>query len=92
MCRDWMPSHAKETRSSQPLWDSLALMSFQVPINSATIAFSGATEDELIRGVLDAAVMMIVLGRLYGAFLNRIVHLFCLLPRGQRPMSLKGGC
>jgi hypothetical protein len=30
--RDWMMSHAGETRFSQILWDSLALMSFQVPI------------------------------------------------------------
>lgn len=88
MWRDWMMSHAKETRSSQLLWDSLALMSFQVPIYAAIIAFSGASGDGLIRGVLGAAAMMILLGRPYGAFLNWIRHLFGLPPGGEKPMSL----
>lgn len=86
--RDWMLSHAKDTRSSQLLWDSWALMSFQVPIYAAIIAFSGATGEGLIRGVLGAAVMMLVLGRPYGAFLNWIRHLFGLPPGGEKPMSL----
>lgn len=88
MWRDWMMSHAKETRFSQVLWDSWALMSFQVPIYAAIIAFSGATGDGLMRGVLGAAVMMLVLGRPYGAFLNWIRHLFGLPPGGEKPMSL----
>ncbi|WP_425341026.1 L-alanine exporter AlaE [Agrobacterium larrymoorei] len=88
MWRDWMMSHAKETRSSQLLWDSLALMSFQVPIYAAIIAFSGASGDGLIRGILGAAAMMILLGRPYGAFLNWIRHLFGLPPGGEKPMSL----
>lgn len=88
MWRDWMMSHAKANRSSQLLWDSLALMSFQVPIYAAIIAFSGASGDGLIRGMLGAAAMMILLGRPYGAFLNWIRHLFGLPPGGEKPMSL----
>lgn len=88
MWRDWMMGHAKENRFSQVFWDSLALMSFQVPIYAAIIAFSGATGDGLLRGVLGAAVMMLVLGRPYGAFLNWIRHLFGLPPGGDKPMSL----
>lgn len=88
MWRDWMMSHARETRFSQLLWDSLALMSFQVPIYAAIIAFSGATGDGLIRGVLGAALMMLALGRPYGAFLNLIRRLFGLPPGGEKPMSL----
>ncbi|MDH2328023.1 L-alanine exporter AlaE [Cereibacter sp. SYSU M97828] len=88
MWRDWMMRHAKDTRLSQMLWDSVALMSFQVPIYAAIIAFSGATGDGLLRGVAGAAVMMIVLGRPYGAFLNRVRHLFGLPPGGEKPMSL----
>lgn len=88
MWRGWMMSHAKENRLSQLLWDSLALMSFQVPIYAAIISFSGASGDGLIRGVLGAAVMMIMLGRPYGAFLNWIRHLFGLPPGGEKPMSL----
>lgn len=88
MWRDWMMGHASENRFSQVFWDSLALMSFQVPIYAAIIAFSGATGDGLLRGVLGAAVMMLVLGRPYGAFLNWIRHLFGLPPGGDKPMSL----
>lgn len=86
--RDFMMSHAKETRCSQVLWDSGALMSFQVPIYAAIIALSGATGEGLVRGVLGAAVMMLVLGRPYGAFLNWIRRLFRLPPGGEKPMSL----
>ena len=88
MWRDWMMGHAKETRASRLLWDSLALMSFQVPIYAAIIAFSGATGDGLVFGVLGAAVMMLCLGRPYGAFLNGIRRLFGLPPGGEKPMSL----
>lgn len=90
MWRDWMLSHAGASRVSRVLWDSLALMSFQVPIYAAIIAFSGASGAGLLRGVLGAAVMMIVLGRPYGAFLNWVRGLFGLPPGGDKPMSLNG--
>lgn len=88
--RDWIMRYAKETRLSRLLWDSLALMSFQVPIYAAIIAFSGASGGGLLRGVLGAAVMMLVLGRPYGAFLNWVRSLFGLPPGGDKPMSLNG--
>lgn len=88
MWRDWVMRHAKDTRVSRLLWDSLALMSFQVPIYAVIIAVSGASGDGLIRGVVGAAVMMLVLGRPYGAFLNAVRRLFGLPPGGQKPMSL----
>lgn len=88
MWRDWMMRHARETRLSRLLWDSLALMSFQVPIYAAIIAVSGATGSGLLRGVLGAAAMMLFLGRPYGAFLNAVRRLFGLPPGGRRPMSL----
>jgi hypothetical protein len=37
--RDWIMRRADETRLSQILWDSTALVSFQVPIYAAIIAF-----------------------------------------------------
>ena len=86
--RDWMMRHASDHRLSRLLWDSLALMSFQVPIYAAIIAVSGATGGGFWRGVLGAAVMMLVLGRPYGAFLNWVRHLFGLPPGGSKPMSL----
>lgn len=86
--RDWIMRRAKDTRVSRLIWDSVALMSFQVPIYAAIIAISGASADGLVRGILGAAVMMLVLGRPYGAFLNAIRRLFGLPPGGARPMSL----
>mgnify|MGYP000254981741 CR=1 FL=1 len=88
MWRDWVMSHAGDTRVSRVLWDSFALMSFQVPIYAGIIAISGAAGWGLVRGVLGAAVMMLVLGRPYGAFLNGVRRMFGLAPGGERPMSL----
>ena len=86
--RDWVMSHATENGVSRLIWDSLALLSFQVPIYAAIIAFSGATGDGLFRGVIGAAVMMLLLGRPYGAFLHLVRRLFGLPPGGLKPMSL----
>lgn len=88
--RDWMMRHAGGSRLSRLLWDSLALMSFQVPLYAAIIALSGATGGGLLRGTLGAAVMMLALGRPYGAFLNWVRSLFGLPGGGERPMSLNG--
>jgi fructose-specific phosphotransferase system IIC component len=71
------------------MWDSVALVSFQVPIYAGIIAFSGASGSGLVRGTLGAAVMMLLLGRPYGAFLNLVRRFFGLPPGGERPMSLK---
>jgi hypothetical protein len=88
--RDWLMKRASQARVSRLLWDSIALVSFQVPIYAAIIAFSGASGEGLVRGTLGAAVMMLALGRPYGAFLNRVRKLFGLPPGGDKPMSLKG--
>lgn len=79
---------AGESRISQLLWDSMALVSFQVPLYAAIIAFSGASGSGLIQGTLGAALMMLLLGRPYGAFLNGVRKLFGLPPGGDKPMSL----
>jgi hypothetical protein len=86
--RDWLMRRARPDRLSQLLWDSLALVSFQVPIYAAIIAISGASGRGLWLGVLGATVMMFALGRPYGAFLNWVRALFGLGPGGMRPMSL----
>lgn len=86
--RDWLIKRARQNRVSQVMWDSLALVSFQVPIYAAIIAFSGASGEGLLRGTLGAAVMMIALGRPYGAFLNWVRTMFGLPPGGSKPMSL----
>jgi len=87
--RDYLMQRAQaDNRLSQVLWDSVALVSFQVPIYAAIIAISGASGRGLWFGILGATVMMLVLGRPYGAFLNAVRKLFGLPPGGARPMSL----
>ena len=88
--RDRLLRRARPNRLSRLLWDSLALVSFQVPIYTAIIAVSGASGEGLLRGVLGATVMMFALGRPYGAFLNRVRAMFGLPPGGLRPMSVGG--
>jgi hypothetical protein len=60
-----------------------------VPIYAAIIAVTGASGQGLLFGILGATVMMLTLGRPYGAFLNWVRSLFGLPPGGDRPMSLK---
>ncbi|HGS6999567.1 TPA: L-alanine exporter AlaE [Klebsiella pneumoniae] len=86
--RDWLMRRAGPGRVSQLLWDSAALVCFQVPIYALIIAFSGASGSGLVRGTLGAALMMLCLGRPYGAFLNWVRKLFGLPPGGSKPMSL----
>ena len=88
--RDWIMRHARPGRMSRLLWDSLALVSFQVPIYAAIIAVSGASGRGLLSGVLGATIIMLVLGRPYGAFLNWVRASFGIPPGGMRPMSLNG--
>lgn len=82
--RDRLMKRATDTRRSHLFWDSLALITFQVPIYAVIIAVSGASGS----GILGAAVMMLVLGHPYGAFLNFVRNLFGLPPSGDKPMSL----
>ena len=86
--RDWVMQHAGSSRLAKLLWDSVALVSFQVPIYAAIIAFSGASGSGLVRGTLGATLMMLLLGRPYGAFLNGVRRMFGLPPGGEKPMSL----
>jgi hypothetical protein len=85
--RDWLMQRARPDRLSRLLWDSLALVSFQVPIYAAIIAISGSSGQGLLLGVIGASIMMVVLGHPYGAFLNWIRGLFGLQPGGAQPMS-----
>lgn len=86
--RDWIMQRARPDRTSQLLWDSLALVSFQVPIYAAIIAVSGASGRGLLLGILGATIMMLALGRPYGAFLHWVRALFGVPPGGMRPMSI----
>ena len=87
--RDWVMQRAGSNPLSRLMWDSVALVSFQVPLYAGIIAFSGASGSGLLRGTLGAALMMLLLGRPYGAFLNLVRRFFGLPPGGERPMSLQ---
>ena len=65
--RDRLMQLASETKLSRLFWDSAALMTFQV--------VSGAEGGGLLSGILGAAIMMLVLGPPYGAFLNWVMSL-----------------
>lgn len=86
--RDRLMRHARPTRLSRILWDSLALDTFQVPIYAAIIAVSGASGCGLVLGILGATCIMLISGRPYGAFPNWIRRLNGLPPGGDKPMSL----
>jgi hypothetical protein len=86
--RDWVMRFSGISRRSQVMWDSLALVSFQVPIYAAILAISGASGEELLRGSLGVTVIMLTLGRPYGAFLNFVRARFGLAAGGDKPMSL----
>ncbi len=86
--RDWVMRRASDSPLSRILWDSVALVTFQVPIYAAIIAVNGASGIGLLSGIVGATVMMLVLGRPYGAFLNWVRGRFGLPAGGERPMSL----
>ena len=86
--RDWLMRYAGAGRLSKILWDTLALVSFQVPIYAAILAVSGAGSAELLRGTLGVIVIMLASGRPYGAFLNFVRRRFGLAPGATKPMSL----
>ena len=89
MWRDLLMHRATGARWSRVLWDSTALVTFQVPIYAAVIAFSGASGRDLVFGILGATVIMLLSGRPYGAFLNWVRPRFGLPPGGTKPMSLQ---
>ena len=86
--RDWVMEKAQPNRLSQLLWDSIALVSFQVPIYAAIIALNGASGRGFVFGLLGATAIMLACGRPYGAFLRRIRSLFGVRSRALMPMSL----
>lgn len=86
--RDWFMRHATQRRLSQIMWDTLALVSFQVPIYAIILIVSGASLNEVVRGSIGVIVIMLAVGRPYGAYLNFVRDRFGLPAGGQKPMSL----
>lgn len=79
-----------KTRAGEFATDCFSLIAFQVPIYIAIIAIGGASGVGIIRGAAGFAVLMLVLGRPYGMFLEFVRGLFGLTGKGQKPMSLGG--
>jgi hypothetical protein len=80
--RDWVMRRARPTRLSRFVWDTAALVSFQVPLYVAIIAVNGAAGEQLLFGALGATAIMLACGRPYGTFLRWIRSLFGVRPDG----------
>jgi hypothetical protein len=61
--------------------DTVALLSFQVPIYAAILAIAGAAPDQMIRALAAAAVGMLILGGPYGVFLDWVRRRAGVAPR-----------
>ena len=85
--RDLVMRRAGAGRVSRTISDTMALLSFQVPIYAAIITAGGADGVQILRGTLGAAMLMLVLGRPYGVFLDWVRARFGLPPGGTKPMS-----
>jgi hypothetical protein len=85
--RDWLMA-----RLAPPLprlgADALALLLFQVPIYAAILWLGGASGFGILKGAAGFAVLMLVVGRPYGVWLDFVRARFGLGPGGMKPMTL----
>lgn len=90
--RNWfMARFDGSSRFGVLLADGLALLLFQVPIYVGILLAGGARGVSVLWGALGFALLMIVLGRPYGLWLEFVRWRFGLEgPGGQKPMSLGG--
>ncbi|HVG48844.1 MAG TPA: L-alanine exporter AlaE [Rubellimicrobium sp.] len=87
--RDWVLGRlAGPGRVARLLWDTAALVTFQVPIYAVILVAGGAEGAEVVQGCLGATAIMLAAGRPYGAWLDLVRSWFGLPPGGDRPMSL----
>lgn len=78
--RDWVMQRAADSRGSRFFWDCLALVTFHVPIYALIVWIGGASGHDLWVGVMSATVLMVVVGRPYGWFLDFVRRLFGVSP------------
>ena len=89
--RDWfLKITSPRSPGSTLIMDSIALLAFQVPIYVFIIFASGARGMGIVTGALGFAVLMLILGRPYGLWLEFVRSRFGLSGPGQKPMSLGG--
>lgn len=69
--RDWFFEIAKPSSAwAKMVVDSIAFLSFQLPIYAITLIVSGADRTEIITAISSAAVLMLVVSRPFGLFLD----------------------
>lgn len=89
--RDWFLKITSPASTTATLVvDSIALLTFQVPIYVLIIFAGGARGVGIVAGALGFAGLMLVLGRPYGLWLEFVRSRFELTGPGQKPMSLGG--
>lgn len=87
--RDLVASHHWTAEWSPTLRDILALVTFQVPIYAAILAVSGAELMDILRGCGGFALLMLVVGRPYGLYVDAIRRAFGVPPAGKvAPMTM----
>ena len=64
------------------LFDTLALLSFNIPIYASILYMGGASLDEVIKGSMGTVVILLVAGRPYGLWLDFVRQKFGV-PTGQ---------
>ncbi|WP_340119379.1 L-alanine exporter AlaE [Pelagibius sp. 7325] len=68
--------------------DALSLLIFQVPIYAAILWLGGASGAGILKGAAVFSLMMMVVGRPYGVWLDFVRARFGLGPGGMKPMTL----
>lgn len=74
-------------RLPRALGDALALLIFQVPIYAAILWAGGASGLAIMKGAAGFSVLMFLVGRPYGVWLDFVRARFGLGAGGMRPMS-----
>lgn len=71
--RDWFFKTTKPTVSwSKTLIDAVAFISFQLPIYAVTLFIVGADQDEIIILLFSTAILMIIVSRPFGVYLEAV--------------------
>ncbi len=78
----WRACRADEGASRRLIADTTALISFQLPLYWAILAFVGATFSQIAAASATAIVILAVSGRPYGALLDLFRRLFGCSVRG----------
>ena len=68
--------------------DALALLAFQVPIYATILWLGGASAIAILKGAAGFSILMMIVGRPYGVWLDFIRARFGLGPGGMKPMTL----